>query len=47
MSDKPIIDNKALENITTLSLLVGRFGKMQQFDIDGSDSSLFDFEVDK
>jgi hypothetical protein len=45
MSSKPTIDNKALENITTLALLVGRFDKMQVHDIRGSDMSLFDFEV--
>jgi len=36
---------KELENITTLALLVGRFDKMQAYDIKGSDGSIFEFEV--
>ncbi|MFH1522046.1 MAG: hypothetical protein ABIF18_03735 [archaeon] len=45
MADKIIIDNEALKPITTLSLPVGRFAKMQQHDIEQSDASIMDFEI--
>jgi len=42
---KIILDNEALKPITTLSLLVGRFAKMQQHDITQSDAPIMDFEI--
>ena len=45
MSNKPVIDDKALENITTLSLLVGRFDKMQIYAMEKVDHVLLAFEI--
>ena len=45
MADKIVIDNEALRPITTLSLLVGRFAKMQQHDIKQSDAPIMDFAI--
>jgi len=47
MSNKPVIADKALENIMTLAVLVERFDKMQVYDMIDSDIVFLDFEVRK
>ncbi len=43
---KPVLNNEALKEITTLSLLVGRFDKMQAYAMNRCDASLLSFEIE-
>ena len=45
MPKKPILNDEALKNITTLALLVGRFDKMQVYDIQMCNHVFLSFEV--
>ena len=45
MFRKPPLNNEVLSKITTLSRSVGEFGKMQIYDMDGAEPSIFTFQA--